>query len=46
MSKNTEIKFVGQLISLLDVYELLRNVKRTYSKNNRALEPSLFSGLP
>jgi len=34
------------LISLLDVYELLRNVKRTYAKNNRALEPSLFSGLP
>jgi hypothetical protein len=32
------------LISLLDVYELLRNVKRTYSKNRRgaAIEPSLF----
>ena len=31
------------LISLLDVYELLRNVKRTYSKNKPdALTPSLF----
>ena len=31
------------LISLLDVYELLKNVKRTYSKNKPdALTPSLF----
>ena len=31
------------LISLLDVYELLRNVKRTYSKKKAdALTPSLF----
>lgn len=31
------------LISLLDVYELLRNVKGTYAKKKRdALMPSLF----
>jgi len=34
------------LISLLDVYELLRNVKRTYSKKKpKTLMPSLFSGI-
>lgn len=35
------------LISLLDVYELLRNVKRTYAKKKRdVLMPSLFPGVP
>ena len=34
------------LISLLDVYELLRNVKRTYAKKKRdVLLPSLFSAV-
>lgn len=34
------------LISLLDVYELLRNVKRTYAKKKPdALMPSLFPGV-
>jgi len=37
MSKNTEIKFVGQpifkqVISLFDVFELLRSTKREYLK--------------
>jgi hypothetical protein len=30
------------LISLLDVYELLRNVKRTYSKKKQEISPGLF----
>jgi len=35
------------LISLLDVYELLRNVKRTYAKKKKdALTLSLFPGTP
>ncbi|GAB4302645.1 MAG: IS4 family transposase [Ignavibacterium album] len=34
------------LINLLEVYELLRNVKRTYAKSNKVLEPSLFPGSP
>ncbi|MEW6703200.1 MAG: IS4 family transposase [Bacteroidota bacterium] len=33
------------LISLLDVYELLRNVKRTYTKKKPEALPSLFAGL-